>query len=308
MATDLLLGIDGGGSKTRALIADRDGTVLGAGTAGTSNYQAIGFPAATKALEAAIARAARAAGIRQTHDFCAACFGLAGVDRPEDHAIFGTWLDQSHIAERHMVVNDGELVLAAGTPEGWGLALICGTGAICFGRDQAGHKARAGGWGYLLGDEGSGYDIARQALRIATQTIDGRAEAHTILQATLSHWGVQTPEQLMARIYRADTSRADLASLAGQIVTLADAGDRDAMALLVDAANELARLIRAVVQRLDLDAPPIAFGGGLLGASRQLQQRVIDGAGVPLGAVSYVADPAHGALRLARRLVEPQAA
>src|SRR4029453_12414402 len=88
--------------------------------------------------------------------------------------------------------------LAAGAPEGWGVALIAGTGSFCWGRDAAGRSARVGGWGFLLGDEGSGYDLAVQALRLATQTADGRAEAHAILRAILDHWGPRLPGSFLS--------------------------------------------------------------------------------------------------------------
>jgi N-acetylglucosamine kinase-like BadF-type ATPase len=201
-------------------------------------------------------------------------------------------------------VSDAELVLAAGTPDGWGVALICGTGSIAWGRAPDGRSARAGGWGYLLGDEGSGYDIALRALRLATQTADGRAAAPALLQAALDHWGLQAPEQLIGQIYRPETTRAEIAALAQRIVALAESGEPASVSLLDDAAVELSRLAITVARKLDLIAPPVALAGGLLGASHQLRQGIAAIVGVELGPLTFVEEPAQGAVKIARRLLE----
>jgi N-acetylglucosamine kinase-like BadF-type ATPase len=305
MMTDLLLGIDGGGSTTRALLADHSGTLLSAGTAGPGNYQATGFDAAALAIQSAIDAAFRNAGIDRASPVAAICLGLAGAGRPEDRARFEAWAARQGLAQRCVVVSDAELVLAAGTPEGWGVALICGTGSIAWGRAPDGRSTRAGGWGYLLGDEGSGYDIAVRALRLATQTADGRASAPALLQAALDHWDLRAPEPLIGRVDRAETARPEIAALAQRIVALADAGEAAAAGLLEDAAGSLGQLVAAVARKLDLGTPPVALAGGLLGASQRLRRDIAACAGVEPEALTYVEEPAHGALVIARRLVEP---
>jgi N-acetylglucosamine kinase-like BadF-type ATPase len=302
--TDLLLGIDGGGSNTRALLADRSGALLGAGAAGPSNYQATGFDATTQALQSAIDAAFRDAGVERAGPVAATCLGLAGAGRPEDRQRFEVWVARQDIARRCRVVSDAELALAAGTPDGWGVALICGTGSIAWGRVPDGRSARAGGWGYLLGDEGSGYDLALRALRLATQTADGRATAPALLQAALDHWSLQAPEQLIGHIYRAETTRAEIAALAQHVVALAESGEPAAASLLEHAAHELARLVLVVARKLDLIAPPVALAGGLLGASHQLRRSIAARVGVELGSLTYVEEPARGAVKIARRLIE----
>jgi N-acetylglucosamine kinase-like BadF-type ATPase len=299
---ELLLGIDGGGSKTRALLADRTGKPIGSGSAPSSNYQSVGWEAATGALHTAIGAALQHAAPNDR--VVAACFGLAGVDRPADHEAYSTWIGKQGYTPRFTIVNDAELVLAAGTPSGWGLALICGTGSICYGRAPDGRSARAGGWGYLLGDEGSGYDIGVQALRLATQTADGRANAHTVLSAILEHWQLNNPSELIGYVYQSETTRATVAALGGVIAALAQNGNSDAQAIMDRAALELGRLAAAVVRRLDLKAPCVALGGGLLVATPGLQQRIMTLADVPLGAFVPVDDPARGAIVIASRLLD----
>ena len=304
--TELVLGIDGGSSKTRALLADRAGRLLGSGTAGPANQQSVGFAAATRAILDAVAAAFHSAACAPI-PVAAACLGLAGADRPAERAAFAAWAMQQAIARRCCVANDAELVLAAGTPAGWGVALICGTGSFCYGRAPDGRSARAGGWGYLLGDEGSGYDIAIQALRLAAQTADGRAEAHALLRAVLDHWGLAEPADLIGRVYGPAMTRAAIAALARTIVALAEAGDPWAAGILNHAAAELARLVTTVARRLDLRQPPLALGGGLFGASPSLRQELAARTPIALGPVTYAEDPAQGAVELARRLlVDPQ--
>jgi len=299
--THWFLGVDGGGSKTRALIADSAGVILGSGHAGTSNYQTVGFASAVAALGAAIDGARQSAGLPAGVRFHGACLGLAGVGRPADRALFEGWLDQQQFAERHLVVNDAELLLAAGTPEGWGIALIAGTGSICYGLARDGAMIRAGGWGYLLGDEGSGYDLALRALRLVTQTADGRADAHALLRIVLQHWRLAEPAALIPYIYSPATTRSEVAGLAAVVVEQAAAGDPDAERIMKEATADLARLVTVVAERLREPAPPIVFGGGLLGSSAALRQRVYQEVAVTLGPLSYVDEPAHGALRLACR-------
>lgn len=301
---DLILGVDGGGSKTRALLADRAGRVLGAGSAPSSNYQAVGFAAATAAILAAAQQAAQQAGYAGMPRVAAACLGLAGVDRPADAARFDAWVREQGLAARWAIVNDAELVLAGGTPAGWGVALICGTGSIAYGRAPDGRVARAGGWGYLLGDEGSGYDLALRALRLATQTADGRADAQALLQAILATWQLGDASELIGYVYHPEMTRAAIAGLARVVLELAEAGDAHAAALVRSAAEELARLVEAVMRRLDLHAPPLALGGGLLTASPRLRAALDAAIGVPLGPQQIVSDPAQGALCIAQRSLD----
>jgi len=301
--TDLLLAIDGGGSKTAALVADAAGAVLGRGGAASSNYQSVGFGAATAALHAATLAALADAGYSAATPIAAACYGVAGVDHAADEQRFAAWLAEQPQVRRWTIVNDSELVLVAGTPAGWGVALIAGTGSNCYGRAPDGRTTRAGGWGHLVGDEGSGYAVGLAALHLATQTADGRAEAHALLQAILHGWQMGAAGQIAGRVYRPEATRAEIAALAPLVAALAEAGDPWAAGLLAAAAHELGRHVNAVVRGLDLREPPLAFGGGFIGRLPGLQRAVVAAAGVPLGETRFVAEPVQGALILARRLL-----
>ena len=297
----LLLGIDGGGSKTRALITDRDGARLGEGIATSSNYHRVGFDGARAAIETAVANAFAQAG-RTPVPFAAATLGLAGVDRETDRELYARWLDGGQLAARYSIVNDAQLVLAAGAPEGWGVALICGTGSMCYGRSQSGAVARAGGWGYLVGDEGSGYNIGVRAIQLATQTADGRSFAKALLEVVLAYWKIERAEDLVSCIYDADTTLAKIAGLAPAVLALAET-DKYARRLLDGAASALAHHLDVVMKKLALDRPPVALAGGLLCVSDALRSEVVARASAPLGDVHVIESPVLGAIALARRLL-----
>ncbi len=174
-STRLVIGIDGGGTSTAAWLADETGHILGKGEAGASNIKAVGLEPGLAALDASIASAFAQAKL-PPREVDLACLGLAGFDRPEDIAILERWNRDRSAAYRLHVVNDGDLVIAAGTPEGWGIGLIAGTGSIAVGIGPNHRKTRAGGWGPLFGDEGSAYFVALAALRLTAHRADGRAQ------------------------------------------------------------------------------------------------------------------------------------
>ena len=176
---DLVIGIDGGGTTTICLLADRSGTVLGRGTAGPSNIQAVGVDAGLKALDDGIDRAFQAANLDRA-TVGGATLGLAGIDRQEGLDVIHGWAGRVGLADRAGVANDATLLLAAGTPAGWGLAVIAGTGSIAFVKTPTGAVGRCGGWGYTLGDEGSAYLIALSGLKAVCRAHDHVGPATTL--------------------------------------------------------------------------------------------------------------------------------
>ena len=308
---DLLVAVDGGGTRTRAAVADLEGRVLARGFGPSSNLQDLGLEAVGKALttavEGALLQVPGAAwkgegSAWQSGRIAAACFGLAGVDTREDEARLSQWLRDQGMAARFSILNDSELVLACGTPEGVGVALISGTGSICLGRAADGRTARVGGWGPLMGDEGSGYQLALRALRLATQTADGRAEAPTLLRAALTHWSVPDAFALMQQIYAPATSPADIAGFATSVLDLGARGDAAATPLVGEVAHDLVVHVRVAIQKLKLTRPPLALGGGLLRSHlRTLVTVALTG---EVGPVNHVTDPVVGAITLAQRLLK----
>lgn len=316
MSEPLLLGIDGGGTSTIAWLADPAGNVLGRGRAGASNAKSVGLDAARRALQSAIEGAFQEAGLeRQPADV--ACLGLAGFDRPDDKTLLEAWSGAGNWARQLLLVNDGDLLLAAGTPEGWGLGVIAGTGSICVGKSPDGRYARAGGWGYLFGDEGSAYDVAVRALRWVARVADGRDPTHDaddLLVARICEaLGASSPAGLISAVYRPEVDRTAVAALAPIVVGAAEERSEAAGAILTDAADELVLAVRTVARRLRLlesprTAPfPLVLAGGFLLASTALSSLLVARLhlnGIVPVSVTPVPDPVFGALTLARRALE----
>lgn len=308
---ELLLAIDGDGTKTQALVTDPEGNVLARGLGPSSQLHDVGFEQFGKAVKTAIEGAlinilgprARAEGPSwRAAPIAAACFGLAGVDGPEDEAQVSRWVTEQAIARKFVIVNDSELILAAGTPEGWGVAVISGTGSICLGRSPEGRTIRVGGWGPLLGDEGSGYRVALHALLLSTQTADGRAEAPALLQGVLRHWSLPDAQALIRHVYSPTMTPAEIAGLAAVVLDLAAKGDAAAGAIVAEAARDLSLLVRTVVKKLGLKRPPLALAGGALRGT--LKHALLSAVGEEISGVTSVADPSLGAVVLARRLLK----
>jgi N-acetylmuramic acid 6-phosphate etherase len=302
--SSLVLGIDGGGSHTVALLATATSdkwTILGRGTAGPSNLQAVGKERALAALDEAVSAAFRGAGMTRC-PVAGACLGLAGADRLDDQKVIRAWAERVQLAAKVDVTNDAAILLAAGTPQGWGLALIAGTGSIAFGRRTDGHQARAGGWGYLLGDEGSAYALVMAGLQAVVRAADGRGSATSLTARFLVQLGLNQPQELVAAVYRSGRSRADLAALAPLVLEEAEK-DEVAGALVDQQAQELARAGQAVMRQLRWEGPvPLALAGGLLLGSEIYRQRVLRALtafDVPSGPTTLVEEPAQGAIKLA---------
>ena len=293
-AEPFFIGVDGGGSKTLAVIVDARGVECGRGAMGGSNYHAAGLESAVAAVHESVRRARQSAQCRAP--LAAAWVGLAGVDHPGDVALLAPRL--APIAETVRLTNDAELALS-GLSGGVGVALIAGTGSIAIGRNAAEKTARASGWGHLLGDEGSGYDIGLRALRSAVRAADGRGPRTLLLERILAMWRLNAPEDLLASVYE-NPEKARVARLAGLVIASARKGDRVSRAILHHAADELALAVRAVVAALELNPPvALALGGGLLVHQlgfRRLVLKRVDRA-LPVEVATIVEEPALQAAR-----------
>jgi N-acetylmuramic acid 6-phosphate etherase len=310
-ASDWILGVDGGGSQTTAALArwlpGNNWEVVGRGTAGPSNLRAVGTTRALAALQEAIGAAFVAAGVpRQT--VRAACLGLAGAGRAAEQRLVREWAEQHHWAATVEVIEDAVLPLAAGTPEGWGLAVIAGTGSMALAQDPAGRTARAGGWGWLLGDEGSGYALSCAALRAVASAADGRGPSTVLTERLLAACGLEQPEELIGYVY-AQADRATLAAFAPIVLDCA-AIDPVAHRIVLDGAAELAAVAATAAARLALPATvPLALAGGLFLSSKLYRDRFLHALaerGYQAHPLNRVSEPVLGAVRRAARLASAQ--
>lgn len=288
----LLLGVDAGGSKTRALVCRPGGEVVATGESSSGNPLSVGWDRAGAAIRDAVAKTG-ATG------FAAACFGVAGVDREADRERLEQWVHNARFAALARVVHDSELVLAAGTPDGWGIGLICGTGSVAVGRSRAGRTARAGGWG-IVDDEGSGWAMGIALLRAAVRSVDRRTPAPAVVDAVTRELGM-TIDDVIAHVHRPESTRAEVARLAPIALRLAADGDDVARAIVDDAAQAAAALVVSVRDAIDEPDAPLAFAGGLALGSAEYRAAIAARAGVKDTRV--VDDPARGAILIAQRLL-----
>jgi N-acetylglucosamine kinase len=268
----LFLGVDGGQSSTTVLIADESGRVLGAGEAGPCNHagaeegRARLERAVKEGLEAACAQAGLDAA---TVRFESACMGMSGGPDDKQAVLEGTVR-----AEHLMVTTDAAVALSGATATGQGIAAIAGTGSMAFGRNGEGRTARAGGWGYMFGDEGGGFDIARQALRAALRMEEGWGPPTSLRQALLDSTGRRNVNEVLHLFYTAEWPRARVARLASLADAAAGEGDAVAMGILNRAAVELAMLVAAIRSQLwqPGEAVDVAYIGGVF-QSRTVLER-----------------------------------
>ena len=268
---ECVLGVDGGGTGTTAVLVAPDGAELGRGMAGPSNYVVSGAPAAAEAVAEAVRQALRAApaGVRLR----AAAFCLAGIAGPADAGHLLQALRQTAVplsewaaaVERARLAHDALAALVGGCGRPVGVVVIAGTGSIAYGRAADGRELRAGGWGWLAGDEGSAFDLGRRALQAAARAADGRGPATALLAMLLAELGCARMEELVRRFIPGPELRGRVAALAPLVCRAAAAGDAVAQQLVSSAAAELALAAVTVLRGLALDRipTPVVMQGGL---------------------------------------------
>jgi N-acetylglucosamine kinase-like BadF-type ATPase len=296
-----VLGVDAGGTKTVALLADADGRIVGEGRAGGANLQAHGELEVEKVLHGVIDLALG----ERTVVPAAVCLGVAGVDRKADGQVIREIMRRLGFRSRTVIVNDALIALVAGNGgPGPGIVLVSGTGSIAYGVNRRGVAARAGGWGSSLGDEGSGYWIGRRVLAAVVRDADGRGPRTALTAMVLAHFDLEKPEQLVAEIYDNVTGKRAIASLGATVERARAEGDPVATEILRDAATELALAASSVVTKLDMrgDQFPTWLAGGLLVGVPWLAAEVARHLAevAPRSVVApLTVEPAMGAVRLA---------
>jgi N-acetylglucosamine kinase-like BadF-type ATPase len=256
-----------------------------------------------QSVDQAVQAAFASAGIERI-PAAAACLGLSGAGREGEQALVREWGRRTTVADRIEVVGDATLLLAAGTPEGWGIAVVAGTGSAAWGRDPEGRECRAGGWGATLGDEGSGYALVLAGLRAVTRAADGRGPPTLLTDRILHRFGLRHPPELIPAIHGGGWDRPALAALATLVLDAAEAGDGVALRIVEEGAEELASAVVATALPLGLTTRPVplALAGGLLLGSAFYRGQVLsrlEAASVRAEPVSQVSEPAEGALKMA---------
>jgi N-acetylglucosamine kinase-like BadF-type ATPase len=263
---ELYVGVDGGATKTLAVAADGEGRVVGVGESGPSNYHIVGLEGAVENINAAIRQAISATG-RDAADVVT--LGLAGMDTSHDFRVFEERAAPRVAGRRVFVRHDAEIALVGATLGEPGVIVIAGTGSVAGARNRRGEYARCGGWGHLLGDEGSAYFIAREALRAVLWAFDGRGPSTQLTEPVLKALGVASPDEILIRVYGERMSVRDIARLAPLVTEAAKRGDPVARGIVEDAARHLALHVLALVKRLGMEGEQpikVALVGGVFRA------------------------------------------
>lgn len=289
-----VLGLDIGGSKTHALLSYGAGRTTELVEA-SANIASVG----PKEAGAVLQRIAARLGADIDGDIDAVCAGAAGADTPASKELLTGLLTDHFPGARIDVVHDTRIILAAAGLES-GAVLISGTGSIAWGVAPDGREARCGGWGYLLGDEGSGYAVVRDAVREALRELDAGLPPGGLTRRLMAATACGNPQELMDLFYRRPERRY-WAGMSGIVAGLADEGEWAACRIMADAAHALAALVRQVSGRLGAGLP-LVLAGGMLVNQPSLAEAVARkvGPGGPEGVRVLDQPPVHGAVRLAR--------
>src|SRR5262249_6385630 len=250
---EVFLGIDGGGTKTQAVITDSSFRVLGEGYSGGSNPLRVGLEEAVAHVDEAVSDACAEAG-GKLGDITSACAAIAGINHPIHYHTMKDALDGSLRLAGLELVTDAKAALQGALDGKPGVTIIAGTGSIAMGVNESGEEARSGGWGPTLSDEGSGYDIARSALRAIISSFDGRSPRTVLAEKICSRLGIATPSDLPGVIYNSDSEPVEIAGLAELVDEAAFEGDAVAIQILGEAGAELGKLAVSVIRKLRLES------------------------------------------------------
>jgi glucosamine kinase len=292
------VGVDGGGTKTRALVVDAQGREVARAEGGPAMADASAPQVAADAVEAVVRAALDSAGVALP--VAALWAGLSGAGREASRSAVELDLARRGLSESVRVGTDVEAAFHDAFGDGPGVLLISGTGSIAWGRAEDGREGRVGGWGHHIGDEGSGYAIGLEALRRVVRDVDGRAPDTGLHEAVLAHLALDSVEDLVR--WADSASKAEVASLAPVVAGVADAGDSVAGEILVEAVEDLQGHLLTILTNLGpwQEPPRLALGGGLLqpgGPLRDAMERVVTA--YHLAPRDRPLDGARGAARLA---------
>jgi N-acetylmuramic acid 6-phosphate etherase len=297
------IGIDGGGTHTRAVWIAADGRLGGAATAGCGNYQETGLQGLGRLLQELWDKM----GLEPGAENIALCLALAGAGRRGEQEEIAAWGRDQGVASLVSVVSDAHGAFEGAHGGETGVIVIAGTGSMVLGRDTAGQWARAGGWGPLLGDEGSGYALGLAALRAVLRRHDGVGEDTLLGQGLKTALKLRAWEDIVAAAYKDKwLDRTVIASLAPVVFEAVEAGDRQACQIVETEGKTLGAQVASVAARLGLAAgAPVAGCGGLMSNDKYLRPSIeagIEAAGGSLSWRSPLLPPVLGAALIARRL------
>jgi len=303
----LIVGVDGGGTKTQAVLAtvvnDDEFRILGEGLSGPSNMRLTGREQTLASLDEAINEAIEG-NLPEGRQIDICVLALAGSDFTDVRHEIRQWADHRGVFKRVDITNDADPVLAAGTPDGWGVALVVGTGSVAIGVDEQGRSITRGGWGHWYGDKGSGYDLGCQALAAVSEAQDGMGAETLLTERMLEYFGLENPRLIIQKLYSGGNVRAHIAAAAPVVLQAAEEGDVVALRIVNRCIGELVRLVTAVTCDLGFGKTyPLALAGGVICKHEGYRAGLEDSLGAinpTPGPVTLVPEPVMGTIRIGR--------
>ncbi len=308
---DFILGLDGGGTKTVVQIADCNGKLLAENESGSSNYKSVGVENAEININTAVLGAIRNLKVTGRIIFKSACFGLSGNDSCEDKNIYRKMIFDSKIKDyldpaNTIICNDTRIGLAAGSNSKNGIMIICGTGSNCYGINEQGREAKVNGWDYILGDEGSGYEIGIKALRALMKAYDGRGESTLLSKTVLEDLNIKNISELIKWAYSDYFSKVRVAAIAKTVCKTAEMGDKISKKILKEEADEAIISVKTVVDKLGLADKEfdLVFVGNVFKCEKYFKSvlmRKLKSKFTKINFKSLTKKPVEGAIKLALR-------
>lgn len=268
-----VIGIDGGGTKTLGYIANIWGRIIASSTSGPSNYQSVGIVRTKQSLTNVINNLCKRTDI-SIDDIELLSLGMAGVDRQEDKTNVINIIRSIGVKSEIILNNDGITELAGAIGKNLGIITISGTGSISYGIDSNGKSVRVGGWGNILGDEGSGYDIGRNALKAILRNYDKRDKETLLTEKVLGYLKLKTVDEMIGYVYKKETTKEHIAQIAPVVINAAYEKDPISINILDNATNNLVELTQTVINQLEFkDKINLTYGGGILKKSEYVQNK-----------------------------------
>lgn len=269
----LILGVDGGATKTICSIIDEKKELFGAGKAGPGNFYHIGTEEAKENVELSVKRAFSSAGLNYGRKVQLGSFGMGGLKGGKEKEIVSSFIKSLDLAEEYIIQNDVIEAYYAVTLGKPGIAVIAGTGSMGAGSLGDGEISKVGGWGWLIGDEGGAFYIARKALRRVTKAVDNRAEDTLLADFAKNHFDAPTFDDLPLKIYGELPRPQSISSFAKKVSEAAEEGDEAAKDILREAGNELFLHIKAEKKKLGVEDQSLIVGGvGSVWNSRTIRE------------------------------------
>lgn len=275
----IFAGYDSGGTKTKCVLADENGMILSCGIGGPSNFLSCGFDIAESSIKQSTTQALKEAGLREDESIYSAFFGFASIELFSKNERVWNFL-RDCVNTKYLGVNNDAYIAWYGTTYGKsGIISISGTGAVTVGICEDGRWKKVGGWGYLIGDEGSGYSIGRKALRLAIRSYDGVIPKNNFEKEIIDFYSLKSMRQLISMIYGdSNKSNTIIASAAKCVFKLFDEGDILASGIIGEAAGDIAKSISSVYSGLDLSGQFIKIGlsGGVFNSGKKFVNMIND--------------------------------